>query len=59
MKEKKVRLWFSQKKAEEGKVFYVPSKDGKEVTRCTAMSLDNEPPTESSEFIREEYLPLD
>ena len=57
-KEKKeMHLWFSKRKAETGQIFYVPGKDGKDVTACTDITEELSPPTESSEYVISELLP--
>ena len=59
LKEKeKVNLWFSQKEAQNGKYFFIPINDGKKVVKCTGITLNKEPPSESSEFLSTAYLPI-
>ncbi len=52
----KYNLWYSAQRAERGEIFHVPCQETNEVTRCTAITMDQTPPTESSEFISIAYL---
>lgn len=58
-KHKKVTLWYSPQQAKKGKVFFVPVKDGEELEECTGITLDQEPPSESSQFVSLAYLPVE
>ena len=57
-KREKVNLWYSETKAQEGKYFFFPCAGGKEVIKCTGITLDNQPPSDSSKFLSDFYLPL-
>jgi hypothetical protein len=54
----KVNLWFSQEKAQKGKYYFIPIDDGKKVVKCTGITLDNVPPSNSSVFLSTAYLPI-
>jgi len=54
----KVNLWFSQEKAQKGKYYFIPIEDGKKVVKCTGITLDKVPPSESSKFLSAAYLPI-
>jgi hypothetical protein len=51
-------LWFSERKAKDGKFFFVPLEGGKKIAKCTEITMDKEPPSESSKFLSAAYLPL-
>ncbi|MCP4216200.1 MAG: hypothetical protein GY765_16250 [bacterium] len=51
----KMYLWFSKTMAGKGRLFFVPSKDVEPV-KCTAITRDLKPPTNSSTFIIDTYL---
>lgn len=55
---KKFNLWFSKRKAKQGQLFFVPSGDGKKVVKCTAITMDEKPPTKTSLFLSAAYLPI-
>ena len=54
----KINLWYSESKAKEGKFFYVPTGDGKNVEKCTGITLDDAPPSDTSEFLAAEFLDI-
>ncbi|UCH96472.1 MAG: hypothetical protein JSV88_06390 [Candidatus Aminicenantes bacterium] len=57
-KEEKVNLWFSKSKAKKGKLFFVPIEDGKKVVKCTAITMDEKPPSKTSVFLSAAFLPI-
>jgi len=57
-KKEKVCLWFSERKAKDGKFFFVPIEDGKKLAKCTEITMDKEPPSDSSVFLSAAYLPI-
>ncbi|MDQ1350298.1 MAG: hypothetical protein QG657_599 [Acidobacteriota bacterium] len=59
-KRTKVNLWFSEREARADRFFFVPVKKGKKkkVTRCTGITLDTQPPSDTSEFLTAAYLPI-
>ncbi len=56
MNRQKVYLWFSHDDARDGKVYHVPQEEGKEPVKCTAITTDPTPPTESSKFLQATFL---
>ncbi|MCX6583174.1 MAG: hypothetical protein NT166_23615 [Candidatus Aminicenantes bacterium] len=57
-KRTKVNLWFSEREARADRFFFVPVKKGKKVTRCTGITLDKQPPSDTSVFLAAAYLPI-
>ena len=57
-KKERVNLWHSEKKAQKGGYFFIPIDGGKKVIKCTGITLDDEPPSDSSEFLFEAFLPI-
>lgn len=57
-KKEKVCLWFSERKAKDGKFFFVPLEGGKKLAKCTEITMEKEPPSESSKFLSAAYLPI-
>ena len=55
---KKFNLWLSRRKAKQGRLFFVPSRDGKKVVKCTAITMDEKPPSKTSVFLSAAYLPI-
>lgn len=54
----KVNLWFSPERAKKGKYYFIPIEDGKKVVKCTGITLDKDPPSNSSKFLTAAYLPI-
>lgn len=57
----KVNLWYSERQAKKGRIYHVPislSEDDK-VAKCTDITMDREPPTDTAKFIAVEYLIVD
>ena len=57
-KKEKVNLWFSKEKAQKGEYYFIPIDDGKKVVKCTGITLNKEPPSDSSEFLSAAYLTI-
>ena len=58
IRKEKVNLWFSKGKAKKGKLFFVPIGDNKKIVKCTAITMDEKPPSVSSVFLSAAVLPI-
>jgi hypothetical protein len=56
----KVNLWYSERQAKKGRIYHVPlsTTEDDEVTKCTAITTDRQPPTDTAKFVTAEYLIL-